>query len=99
MKKENTSEDLLKYKEKPLVRSENVIYYGNPSDKFIVKMNVKENINNNQNNLSICTNINVQLIDNSKGFYDQKVIKTSTKNSLYLALDIADIWLERALNE
>ena len=99
MKKENTSKDVLKYKGKPLVRSENIIYYGNPSDKFIVKMNLKENISNNQNNLNICTNIDVQLIDNSKGFYEQKVIKTSTKNSLYLALDIADIWLERALNE
>lgn len=99
MKKDSTSKALLTYKEKPLVRSGNIIYYGNSSDKFIVRINVKETTSDNKNNLNISTNVDVQLIDNSKGFYEQKVIKTSAKSSLYLALDISDIWLERALNE
>ena len=98
MKKESNSKSLLTYKKKPLVRSGNIIYYGDPRDKFIVKMNLKESIHDEKNDLNISTNIYVQLIDNSKGFYEQKIIKTSSKSNLYLALDIANIWLERALN-
>ena len=97
MENSSTSKIFLKYKNKPLVRSGNIIYYGNSNDKFIVKMNIKEYIKDEKNGLNISSNIVVQLIDNSKGFYQQKVAKSSSKNNLCVALDIADIWLERAL--
>ena len=99
MNKESISKGMLTYKTKPLVRSGNIIYYGNPRDKFIVKMNLKGSMNDKEDDLSISTNIYVQLIDNSKGFYGQQIVKTSSKSNLYLALEIADIWLERALSE
>jgi hypothetical protein len=95
----NECENFLMYKGKPLIRSGNVIYYGNFGDKFIVKMNIKKFTDSESDNLKIATDIDVQLIDNSRGFYEQKVTKTSSKNNLYLALDIANVWLERALIE
>ena len=93
------SKGWLKYKGKPLVRSGNVIYYGNSDDKFIVKMNIKKTTDDSKNDLNISSKIDVELIDISEGIYNQRVMKTSSKNNLCLALDIADIWLERALNE
>ena len=99
MESSNTSKIFLEYKDKPLVRSGNIIYYGNSNDKFIVKMNIKESIKDKKSSLNISSNIDVQLIDNSKGFYQQKVVKTSSKDNLCVALDIADIWLERALTD
>jgi hypothetical protein len=93
----NERGNFLTYKVKPLLRSGDVIYYGNSSDKYIVKVIIKEFANSESNNLRIATDIDIQLIDNSKGLYGQKVTKTSSKNNLFWALDIADIWLERAL--
>ncbi|MDR1628525.1 MAG: hypothetical protein LBR79_07145 [Oscillospiraceae bacterium] len=94
----NKCEGFLTYKGKPLVKSGDVIYYGNLSDKYIVKISIKEFANSESDNMKIATDVDVQLMNISGGINEEKVTKTSSKNNLYLALDIADIWLERALS-
>ena len=42
----------------------------------------------------------VQLMHTDPAIHTRKqIVKTSEKNGLYLALDIADAWLSRALTE
>lgn len=84
------------YKGKPLVRSGDTIYYGSMKDKFVIKMNVKSK--KNVNGLEVADKVTVQLMYTDPEIRTRKqIVKTSEKDGLYLALDIADAWLTRAL--
>lgn len=88
----------LTYKGKPLVRCGDTIYYGNMSDPFVVKMQIetKKKVNNND----VADKISVQLLSTDTDISKRKqIIKTSEKNGLYLAMDIADVWLDRAMKD
>lgn len=86
------------YKGKPLVRCGTVIYYGDVSDKRIVRMESMETTQNKD--LSISSNVAVEMIETNPQVSDtRKIIKSSKKSGLYSALDIASIWLERAQSE
>lgn len=90
--------EVLTYKNKPLTRCENTIYYGSIYDKYIIKMEIKSV--KKKNDMDVADEVTVQLIDmNPDVRGKKKVIKTSEKPGLYLALDIADVWLERALED
>lgn len=83
------------YKGKPLVRCGNIIYYGDINDKYVTKIEIKST--KNVNKLKVATAATVEMIDtNSEDVTSTKIVKISEKNGLYPALDIADIWLERA---
>lgn len=90
--KSKTKSKFLMYKNKPLVRHENVIYYGNPNDKFLLRMIIKEDKPLQDINLS--TKLNLQLLENNG---ELKIIKSSEKEDFYLALDLGIAWLDRAL--
>ena len=50
------------------------------------------------NGTEIADKVSIQLLATDPNLSPRKqLIKTSEKNGLYLAMDIADIWLERAL--
>lgn len=84
------------YKGKPLVRSGDTIYYGSMKDKFVIKMNVKSK--KHVNGLDVAEKVTVQLMYTDPEIRSRKqIVKTSEKDGLYLALDIADAWLTRAL--
>lgn len=86
------------YRGKPLVRSGDTIYYGNMYDSHVVKLDIKSK--KIVDGLEIADKVNVQLIATNPTLDPQKMIeKTSEKNGLYLALDIADVWLTRRLLE
>ena len=86
------------YKGKPLVRCGDVIYYGSMKDKYVIKMEVKTK--KKVKDLKITNKIVMQLIHTNPSIHTRKqIVKTSEKNGLYLALDIADAWLSRALAE
>ena len=84
------------YKNHPLRRVGNMIYYGSMSDPFIIMMQVKET--KKEKDLEIATKISVELQRTAKDLRSRdRIVKKSEKNSLYEAMDVSTIWLERAL--
>ena len=51
--------DLLNYKGHPLMRKENIIYYGSMSDSHIIMMQILDSANNKD--LSVAKRVSVQL--------------------------------------
>ena len=86
------------YKGKPLVRCGNTIYYGSMKDKYVVKLEIKSK--KTVKNLEVADTVTVQLMYTDANILSRKqIVKTSEKSGLYLAMDIADAWLTRALAE
>ena len=86
------------YKGRPLVRCGNIIYYGSMKDKYIIKMEIKSTKMIGENEVADKVTIQLMYTDTTISTRKQ-IIKSSEKNGLYLAIDIADAWLERALAE
>lgn len=91
-KKEKT----LSYKGHPLRRKDNLMYYGRMSDKYIVMLQIMDT--KTQDDLEVPTKISIQLQHTDPEIKSKdRVVKKSEKTSLYAAIDIAAVWLERAL--
>lgn len=86
----------LTYKGHPLRRVDNLIYYGTMAEKYIIMMQVLETKKEQDLDLATKVSIQLQLTDPNLKSRD-RVVKKSEKTSLYAAIDIAAIWLERAL--
>ena len=84
------------YKGHPLRRIDNMIYYGTMADDYIIQMQVTEKTK--EQDLEVATKVSVQLqrTDASLRARD-RVVRKSEKDSLYAAMDVAAIWLDRAL--
>ncbi len=93
---EKAKNEFLTYKGKPLVRNGDTIYYGNMSDDYVIMMRIMAK--KEFEGLDLASKVTVQLLstDPDAGA-KERVIKTSEKKGLYAAMDIAEIWLERAL--
>ena len=86
------------YKGKPFVRCGDTIYYGSMKDKYVIKMDIKSK--RKVRDLEVADRVTVQLMYTDPTIRNRKqIIKSSEKPGLYLALDIADAWLSRALSE
>ena len=86
------------YKGKPLVRCGDVIYYGSMKDKYVVKLEIKSK--KKVQDLEVADRVTIQLMYTDASIRSRKqIVKSSEKNGLYLAMDIADAWLTRALAE
>ena len=92
-----TAEGLM-YKGHPLRRIDNLIYYGSMADKYIIMMQVMDNKNVQDLNVATKVSIQLQLTDPNLKSRD-RIVKKSEKDSLYTAIDVAAIWLDRALKE
>ena len=86
----------LMYKGHPLRRVDNLIYYGTMAEKYIIMMQVLDS--KKEQDLNVATRVSVQrqLTDPNLKSRD-RVVKKSEKDSLYAAMDVAAIWLDRAL--
>lgn len=88
----------LTYKDKPLVRKGNEIYYGDMSEKFIVKFEILSAKKDGK--LEIADKVSVKLLDsNTDAKEETRIKKESTKDTLFDALDLGFTWLERALKD
>lgn len=88
----------LMYKGHPLRRIDNLIYYGSMADKYIIMMQILET--KKEQDLAVASKVSVQLqLTDATLKSRDRVVKKSEKDSLYAAMDIASIWLERALKE
>ena len=86
------------YKGKPLLRCGDVIYYGSMKDKYVVKLEIKSK--KKVQDIDVADRVTIQLMYTDQDIRARKqIVKTSEKNSLYLAMDVADAWLSRALSE
>jgi len=87
---------LLEYKGHPLRRKDNLIYYGSMSDKYIIMLQITET--KELADLNLATRIVVQLQYTDPDLKSRdRVLKKSEKTSFFEAIDVAAVWLERAL--
>ncbi|MBQ2691880.1 MAG: hypothetical protein IJF53_06965 [Clostridia bacterium] len=93
----STNNTPLSYKGRPLIRKDNTIYYGSMSDKYIAVLQILSAKKVGDLDVAESVSVQLQLTDPDISPKD-KVIKSSTKNGLYNAMDIASIWLERSLS-
>lgn len=88
----------LTYKGKPLVRNGNTIYYGFPNEKYVIMMQILST--KPVDDVEVASKVSIQLINTDPDVsIREKIVKSSEKKGLYAALDIAEIWLNRALAE
>ena len=86
----------LVYQGHPLRRKDNIIYFGSMADKYIIMLQILET--KKVEDLDVATKVSVQLqLTDPDVKSRDRVVKKSEKDSLYAAMDIASIWLERAL--
>ena len=84
------------YKGHPLRRVGNLIYYGTMAEKYIIMMQVLDT--KKEQDLDVATRVSIQLQLTAPDLKSRdRVVKKSEKDSLYAAMDIAAIWLNRAL--
>jgi len=89
----------LEYKGHPLRRKDNIIYYGSMSDKYIIMLQVTETKSlDGFDDFEMASRIQVQLQYTDPDLKSRdRVVKKSEKTSFYEAMDVAAVWLERAL--
>lgn len=86
----------LEYKGHPLQRKDNIIYYGSFADKYIAMLQILDTKKVKDLDVATKVSVQLQLTDPSIKSRD-RVVKKSEKESLYDAIDVAVVWLERAL--
>ena len=89
--------ELVEYKGHPLMRKENIIYYGSMSGSHIIMMQILGA--GGVKGLPVAKRVSVQLQQTNPNVrIKERIVKKTEKNSLWAAMDIASIWLGRALN-
>lgn len=86
----------LTYKGHPLMRKDNMIYYGSMADKYIVILQVLETKDFQDLSLASKVSVQLQLTDQTVRPKD-RIVRKSEKDGFYTALDVGCVWLERAL--
>lgn len=94
-KKKNTPGSLI-YKGRPLVRSGKTMYYGDMSEKYVAMLQVLSETPFNDTMLPNRIAVQIWSTDEELRLRD-RIIKKTEKSTLYDALAIASIWLERQL--
>lgn len=86
----------LTYKGHPLRRKDNIIYYGDMSDSHIIMLQILETKPVGDMNVASKVSIQLQLTAPDLKSRD-RVVKKTEKDNLYAAMDVAAVWLARAL--
>ena len=87
---------ILTYKGHPLMRKDNLIYYGSMADSHIIMLQILETKKVGETDIASRVSVQLQLTDPAVKSRD-RVIKKGEKAGLYTALDFGCVWLERAL--
>ncbi len=89
--------EVLQYKGRPLMRKDNLIYYGSMADEYIIMLQILET--KKLEDLNLATRVSVQLQRTAPDVKARdRVVKKSEKDGFYTALDVGCVWLERALS-
>lgn len=87
---------ILTYKGHPLMRKDNIIYYGSMADSHIVILQILDTKKMGDTEIASKVSVQLQLTDPSARSRD-RIVKKGEKEGLYTALDFGSVWLERAL--
>ena len=87
----------LTYKGHPLRRKDSLIYYGSMAEKYIIMLQVLEQKKEQDMDVATRVSVQLQLTDPDLKSRD-RVVKKTEKDSLYAAMDVASVWLDRALS-
>ena len=88
--------NILMYKGHPLMRKDNLIYYGSMADSHIVMLQILETKTVNDTQIATRVSVQLQLTDPTVKSRD-RIVKKGEKAGFYTALDFGCVWLERAL--
>ena len=87
---------VLQYKGRPLMRKDNMIYYGSMADSHIVMLQILETKKVQDTDIATRVSVELQLTDPNVRAKD-RILKKSVKDGFYTALDVGCVWLQRAL--
>ncbi len=86
----------LTYKGHPLRRKDNLVYYGSMADKYIIMLQILDT--KKVKDLDVATKVSVQLqLTDPDVRSRDRVVKKTEKDGFYAAMDVAAVWLDRAL--
>ena len=94
---ETKKQEGLMYKGHPLRRVDNLIYYGTMAEKYIIMLQVLSTMKVDDLDVATKVSVQLQLTDPDLKSRD-RVVKKTEKESLYAAMDVACVWLDRALS-
>lgn len=86
----------LTYKGHPLRRKDNLIYYGSMADPYIIMLQILSTEKVKDMEVATKVAVQLQLTDPDLKSRD-RVVKKTEKDNLYAAMDVAAVWLARAL--
>ena len=89
-------EKVLEYKGRPLQRTGNIVYYGSMADKYIIMLQILDTKKVKDMDVASKVSVQLQLTDPSIKSRD-RIVKKSEKDGFWAAMDVAPVWLERAL--
>ncbi len=89
-------EKVLMYKGRPLMRKDNIVYYGSMADSHIVMLQILDSKKMGDMDVASRVSVQLQLTDPAAKSRD-RIVKKSEKDGFYTALDLGCVWLERAL--
>ena len=88
---------VLQYKGRPLMRKDNMIYYGSMADSHIVMLQILETKKVQDTDIATRVSVELQLTDPNARAKD-RIVKKSEKDGFFTALDLGSAWLTRALS-
>lgn len=88
---------VLQYKGRPLMRKDNMIYYGSMADSHIVMLQILETKKVQDTDIATRVSVELQLTDPNARAKD-RIVKKSEKDGFFTALDLGGVWLTRALS-
>lgn len=84
------------YKNRPMVREDNIVCYGNMDDKYILQLVIMTEKEFKGN--TVPDKVVVQIMSTDKSLSEsQRIVKQDLKDGFYNALELGIIWLERYL--
>ena len=89
---------VLQYKGRPLMRKDNMIYYGSMADSHIVMLQILETKKVQDTDIATRVSVELQLTDPNARAKD-RIVKKSEKDGFFTALDLGSVWLARALKD
>lgn len=83
------------FREKPLFRSGNTLYYGDPGERYMLQLDIIET--KKVKDIQSASKVKIKLIANTGNFDSPQVFRESERDDIYTALDIGQWWLKTAL--